>query len=98
VVFDTSERVDAQIYSYIYPPVATPGHQVYVYGNLGANNMEMDKFPEGGRIVYDYTYHVAHDLAQKDRVHYYHVAITNEVSRYGYSIRRDDSGLPTDTQ
>ena len=97
VVFDTSERVDAQIYSYIYPPVATPGHQVYVYGNLGANNMDLDKFPEGGRIVYDYTYHVAADLAQKDRVPYYHVAITNEVSRYGYSIRRDDSGLPVDT-
>lgn len=98
VVFDTSERVDAQIYSYIYPPVATPGHQVYVYGALGANNLEMDKFPEGGRIVYDYTYHVAVDLPQKDRVHYYHVAITNEISRYGYSIRRDDGGLPVDPQ
>jgi hypothetical protein len=100
VLFDTTERVDAMVYSYIYPPMATPGKPFYVYGSLGTNNVEwpdgsdfLDKLQDGGRIVFDYTYHLPPDMPQKDRNAYYHVAITNEISRYGYSVRRDDNGL-----
>jgi hypothetical protein len=88
-VFDTSERVEAQVYSFIYPPMATPGKKIQLYGALGANVLDLDKLRDGGEVVFDYTYHIPPDMAAKDRAPYYHVAITNEIKRYGYSIRRD---------
>ena len=95
VFFDTSKRIDAQIYSYIYPPVATPGNTLNIYGALGTNQLDLEKVKDGGKIVFDYTYHIPPNASATDRDPYYHVAITNEISRYGYSIRRDVRAFQT---
>jgi hypothetical protein len=101
VIFDTSERIDAQIYSYIYPPEVTKGHHLNLYGGLGCNVLELGdkgKLPMGGEIVFDYTYHIPAEFGPKERDPYYYVAITNEISRYGYSVRRDPIGFQTQSQ
>jgi len=89
VVFDTSNRIDAQIYSYIFPPLSAPGKRFYVYGGLGANMFDLTRVEDGGIVVFDWAYHIPLTMDDKARAPYYHVAITDEINKYGYEIRRD---------
>ncbi|MBI4866151.1 MAG: hypothetical protein HY816_04290 [Candidatus Wallbacteria bacterium] len=93
----TSERIDAQLYSYIYPMVVSQGNKLNLFGSLGCNFLDMSKIPEGGRIVFDYSYHIDSKMQQLERDHFYYVSVTNEINRYEYAIRRDyDIVTPTE--
>lgn len=85
----TSERIDAELYSYIYPLTVATGNKLNLFGSLGCNFLDMSKIPEGGRIVFDYSYHLDSKMQQLDRDHFYYVSITNEIKQYEYSIKRD---------
>lgn len=93
IQIDTSERIDAQLYSYIYPMEVTPGNTLNLYGSLGCNFLDMSRIADGGRIVFDYTYHIPPDMQPLERDPYYHVNITNEILKYEYDIRRESSIL-----
>ncbi|MBI4872574.1 MAG: hypothetical protein HY814_13520 [Candidatus Riflebacteria bacterium] len=85
----TSERIDAQLYSYIYPVNVAAGTKLNLFGGLGCNFLDLSKIPDGGRIVFDYGYHIDPKAQQLDRDNYYYVAITNEIKQYEYTIKRD---------
>ncbi len=85
---ETSERIDAQLYSYIYPLQVKAGNKLNLYGSLGCNFLDMSMIPDGGRIVFDYSYHIDHTAPQLKRDPHYYVSVTNEIKSYDYSIKR----------
>lgn len=93
IVFNTDEPVHAQLYSYIFPPAVTAGNKMDVFGGLGCNDLLMDKLGDGGRINFDWTYHIPPgELANQsslDVLPYYHVALTEEIDKFEYLIERE---------
>lgn len=93
IVFNTSEPIHAQLYSYIYPFKVTAGHKLNVFGGLGCNDLMLEHLGDGGEVNYDWTYHIPpEELANKnslDAMQYYHVAITDEISKFEYQVKRD---------
>ncbi len=93
IVFDTSEPVHAQLYSYIYPFHVTPGKTMNVFGGVGCNDLLLDHLGDGGQVNFDWTYHVpAEELYNPnslDAQDYYHVSLTDEIDKFEYLIKRD---------
>lgn len=87
----TTDRIDAMLYSYIYPIQATNRQKIHVFGGLGCNDMQLRFLPEGGNINFDWTYHIPKDLNLEDKKHYYHVAITDEIKKFEYVVKRQMS-------
>jgi len=84
----TDKRIDAQLYSYIYPVRASDGQKIHLFGGLGCNDLNLKDMPEGGNINFDWTYHIPPGMDIDDRKHYYHVSITDEISKYEYFVRK----------
>lgn len=89
VKFNTSERIDAQLYSYIYPFEAAQDAKINVFGSMGCNMLDLSKLPLGGTINFDWSYHIPEDQAAQIAGHYYHVSITDEIKKYEYVIKRE---------
>ncbi len=88
IEFRTSERVDAMLYSYIFPFEVKDGNKLNVFGGMGCNNLDLSLIPEGGNVNFDWTYHIPPDMEMEDRSVYYYAAITDEIARYEYFVRR----------
>ena len=84
----TDKRIDAQIYSYIYPVKASEKNKIHIFGGLGCNDLNLKDLPEGGNINFDWTYHIPPGMDLNDRKHYYYVSITDEISKYEYFVRK----------
>jgi len=84
----TKERIDAQLYSYIFPIRASKGDKIHVFGGLGCNDLQLRDLPAGGNINFDWTYHIPPEMDIEDRKHYYHVSITDEISKYEFVVKR----------
>lgn len=92
IKFNTTEPVHAQLYSYIYPYQVAPGETMNVFGGIGANDMPLRLMGDGANVNYDWTYHIPReeiDEGSADAIHYYHVSITDEISKFEYQITRE---------
>lgn len=96
IAFRTSNSVEAQLYSYIYPFAVEPGEKMRLFGGMGCNDLMLERLGDGGEVNFDWTYHIPPDKlreADLDALPYYHVAITEEINKYEYLIRRDHSQI-----
>jgi hypothetical protein len=84
----TSERIDAQLYSYIFPIRASKSDKIHIFGGLGCNDLQLRDLPAGGNINFDWTYHIPPEMDISDRKHYYHVSITDEITKYEFIVKR----------
>lgn len=99
IKFRTSEPVHAQLYSYIYPFEVSAGETMNVFGGVGCNDLPLRFMGDGANINYDWTYHIPRGEIERgtiDAIHYYRVAITDEINKYEYVIQRRHEKLGED--
>jgi hypothetical protein len=56
---------------------------------MGCNMLDLERLLLGGRVVFDWSYHIPPEMPIKDKAPYYYVAITDEIAKFGYQIKRD---------
>ena len=57
-------------------------------GAWACNDLQLRDLPAGGNINFDWTYHIPPEMELEDRKHYYHVSITDEISKYEFVVKR----------
>jgi hypothetical protein len=81
ITIQTSEVIQAALYSFMFPPRADRWFRLH--GTLGASELRLENLPRGGVVKFDPSYYIK-DLPDHEQISYYHVSLTDEIRKYSW--------------